>query len=74
MSFYVVAHQCLLSWLTPPSRLLLRIASQLKRVIQVIEAMPRNPGVDIIRLDDALGGTWGLPLQACKSWEVSFRC
>jgi hypothetical protein len=35
--------------------------------------MPRNLGVDIIRLDDALGNTWGLPLQACGSWEVSFH-
>ncbi|KAH6636439.1 hypothetical protein F5144DRAFT_179711 [Chaetomium tenue] len=51
------------------TRLLLRIASQLKRVIQVIEAMPRDLGVDIIRLDDAWGETWGLPLQACGSWE-----
>ncbi|KAK3295833.1 uncharacterized protein B0H64DRAFT_322065 [Chaetomium fimeti] len=51
------------------TRLLLRIAGQLKRVIQTIEAMPRNLGVDIIRLDDALGETWGLPLQACGSWE-----
>jgi hypothetical protein len=35
--------------------------------------MPRSLGVDIIRLDDALGETWGLPLQACGSWRVSFR-
>ncbi|EAQ91090.1 predicted protein [Chaetomium globosum CBS 148.51] len=43
--------------------------THLKRVIQVIEAMPRDLGVDIIRLDDAWGETWGLPLQACGSWE-----
>ncbi|KAG7294396.1 hypothetical protein NEMBOFW57_004467 [Staphylotrichum longicolle] len=54
------------------TRLLLHIADQMKRVVQVIEAMPRSLGVDIIRLDDALGETWGLPLQACEHWR-SFR-
>ena len=52
-------------------RLLLHIASQMKRVVDTLEAMPRGLGVSIIRLDDALGETWGLPLQACESWEVS---
>lgn len=45
----------------------------MKRVIQAMEAMPRQLDVDIIRLDDALGETWGLPLQACVSWDVSFQ-
>jgi hypothetical protein len=52
-------------------RLLLQIANQMKRVMDVLEAMPRALGVNIIRLDDALGETWGLPLQACESWRVS---
>ncbi len=52
-------------------RLLLHIASQMKRVVDTLEAMPRGLGVSIIRLDDALGDTWGLPLQACESWGVS---
>jgi len=34
--------------------------------------MPANLAVDIIRLDDATGETWGLPLQACDTWAVSF--
>jgi hypothetical protein len=42
----------------------------MKRVVQVIEAMPRHLNVDIIRLDDALGETWGLPLQGCSTWDV----
>ncbi|KAK0654833.1 hypothetical protein B0T16DRAFT_318731 [Cercophora newfieldiana] len=49
--------------------LLLHIASQMKRVLQVVEAMPRQLNVDVIRLDDALGQTWGLPLQGCSTWE-----
>lgn len=53
--------------------LLLQVANQMKRVIQAMEAMPRQLDVDIIRLDDALGETWGLPLQACVSWDVSFQ-
>ena len=51
--------------------LLLHISSQMKRVVDTLEAMPRGLGVSIIRLDDALGDTWGLPLQACESWGVS---
>lgn len=53
--------------------LLLQVANQMKRVIQAMEAMPRQLDVDIIRLDDALGETWGLSLQACVSWNVSFQ-
>ncbi|KAK1758072.1 hypothetical protein QBC47DRAFT_132577 [Echria macrotheca] len=49
--------------------LLVHIANQMKRVVQVIEAIPRQVDVDVIRMDDALGDTWGLPLQACGSWN-----
>ncbi|KAK3314160.1 hypothetical protein B0H66DRAFT_594935 [Apodospora peruviana] len=47
--------------------ILLHIANQMKHV-QVIDAIPRHVDVDIVCLDDALGDTWGLPLQACRSW------
>lgn len=53
--------------------LLLQVANQMKGVIQAMEAMPRQLDIDIIRLDDALGKTWGLLLQACVSWNVSFQ-
>ncbi|KAK4675721.1 hypothetical protein QC764_0081020 [Podospora pseudoanserina] len=52
--------------------LLLHIANQMKRVVQAIEAIPRHVDVDVVRRDDALGDTWGLPLQACRSWNRSF--
>ena len=53
--------------------LLLQVANQMKQVVQAMEAIPRQLDVDIVRLDDALGDTWGLPLQACTSWDVSFQ-
>ncbi|KAK0749999.1 hypothetical protein B0T18DRAFT_322194 [Schizothecium vesticola] len=49
--------------------LLLQVANQMKQVIQAMEAIPRQLDVDIVRLDDALGDSWGLPLQACTSWD-----
>ncbi|KAK4188868.1 hypothetical protein QBC35DRAFT_531289 [Podospora australis] len=51
------------------TRLLLHFANQMKRVVQVMEAIPHHVDLDIVRLDDALGDTWGLPLQGCKSWQ-----
>ncbi|KAK0702829.1 hypothetical protein B0H67DRAFT_449163, partial [Lasiosphaeris hirsuta] len=48
--------------------ILLHITNQMKRVVRVIDAIPLHVDVDIVRLDDALGDTWGLPLQACRSW------
>ena len=53
------------------TRLLFLIAHQMKQVLRAIEGIPSRLDVDIIRLDDALGETWGLPLQACGSWDVS---
>ncbi|KAK0618888.1 hypothetical protein B0T14DRAFT_565795 [Immersiella caudata] len=47
---------------------LMHIASQMKRFLRAIDAIPLHLNVDIVRLDDALGDTWGLPLQACGSW------
>ncbi|KAK4157975.1 hypothetical protein C8A00DRAFT_29046 [Chaetomidium leptoderma] len=67
--FLATCSQEMLAAIGRNTRLLLDIASQMKRVVHAIEAMPRSLGVDIIRLDDALGDTWGLPLQACGSWE-----
>ncbi|KAI1387742.1 uncharacterized protein F4822DRAFT_444337 [Hypoxylon trugodes] len=51
------------------SRSLLDITNQMKRIIRAIEAIPLHLTVDIIRFDDALGVTWGLPFQACSTWE-----
>ncbi|KAI1820856.1 hypothetical protein F4861DRAFT_545150 [Xylaria intraflava] len=50
------------------ARMLLDIANQMKHIARAIEAIPLHLTVDIIRLDDALGETWGLPMQACGSW------
>ncbi|KAL6699471.1 hypothetical protein J3F84DRAFT_185442 [Trichoderma pleuroticola] len=51
------------------TRVLLNIASQMKRVIRAIEAIPLHLTLDIVRLDDALGESWALPIQACQSWR-----
>ncbi|KAI1411106.1 hypothetical protein F5Y13DRAFT_201635 [Hypoxylon sp. FL1857] len=50
------------------TRALLNIASHMKRIQRAIDAIPLHLSVDIIRLDDALGETWGLPFQACGTW------
>lgn len=42
----------------------------MKRIIRAIEAIPLHLTLDIVRLDDALGESWALPLQACQSWAV----
>lgn len=41
----------------------------MKRILRAIEAIPLHLTVNIIRFDDALGESWGLPLQACDSWR-----
>lgn len=51
--------------------ILLNISRHIKRMVRAIEAIPLHLTIDIIRLDDALGQSWGLPLQACATWEVS---
>lgn len=43
----------------------------MRQVIRAIEAIPLHLTLDIIRLDDALGESWGLPFQACTQWQVS---
>lgn len=43
----------------------------MKRIIRAIEAIPLHLTLDIMRLDDALGESWALPIQACQSWTVS---
>ncbi|KAJ5063485.1 hypothetical protein J3E74DRAFT_472435 [Bipolaris maydis] len=55
--------------LKPPSRMLLDIASHMKGIARAIESIPLHLSVDIIRLDDALGESWGLPFQACQTWN-----
>ncbi|KAI0106388.1 hypothetical protein GGR51DRAFT_559805 [Nemania sp. FL0031] len=54
------------------TRLLLDITNHLKRIVRAVEAIPLHLTVGIIRFDDALGESWGLPIQACGSWD-SFR-
>ncbi|QYT05169.1 TPR_REGION domain-containing protein [Trichoderma simmonsii] len=51
------------------TRTLLNIASQMKRIIRAIEAIPLHLTLDIVRLDDALGESWALPIQACQNWK-----
>lgn len=43
----------------------------MKRIIRAIEAIPLHLTLDIVRLDDALGESWALPIQACQNWNVS---
>lgn len=50
--------------------MLLDIAAHMKSLARAIESIPLHLSVDIIRLDDALGESWGLPFQACQTWEV----
>ncbi|KAI1299458.1 hypothetical protein F5Y03DRAFT_250448 [Xylaria venustula] len=54
------------------TRAMLDVANQMRRIARAIEAIPLHLTLDIIRLDDALGESWALPLQACTTWE-SFR-
>lgn len=41
----------------------------MKRIVKSIEAIPLHLTVGIVRLDDALGESWGLPIQACGNWK-----
>jgi hypothetical protein len=43
----------------------------MEHIIRAIDAIPLHLSLDIIRLDDALGESWGLPFQACTQWHVS---
>ncbi|KAI0836303.1 hypothetical protein F5Y06DRAFT_106769 [Hypoxylon sp. FL0890] len=52
------------------TRALLDFSRQMKRIAQAMETIPLHLNVDIIRFDDAWGGTWGLPLQACGTWSA----
>ncbi|KAF5588330.1 general transcriptional corepressor ssn6 [Fusarium subglutinans] len=49
--------------------MLLDITAQLKHIIRAIEAIPLHLTLDIVRLDDAHGESWALPLQACTTWR-----
>lgn len=51
--------------------MLLGIHKMLKRLLRAIEAIPLHLSLGIVRLDDALGESWGLPIQACLSPWVS---
>ncbi|KAL6364712.1 hypothetical protein LRP88_00683 [Fusarium phalaenopsidis] len=50
------------------TRMLLGITNQLKRIMRAIEAIPLHLTLDIVRLDDAHGESWALPLQACRTY------
>lgn len=52
------------------TRMLLAITGQLKRIMRAIEAIPLHLTLDIVRLDDAHGESWPLPLQACRTWNA----
>ncbi|PTD11255.1 hypothetical protein FCULG_00002822 [Fusarium culmorum] len=52
------------------TRSLLEISGQLKQILKAIEAIPLHLTLDIVRLDDAHGESWALPLQACRTWDV----
>ncbi|UQC82685.1 uncharacterized protein CLUP02_08175 [Colletotrichum lupini] len=54
------------------TRLLLDMAAHMKRIARAVESIPLHLSLDIIRLDDALGESWGLPMQACQTWQ-SFK-
>lgn len=43
----------------------------MKRIARALEAIPLHLTLPIIRFDDALGESWGLPFQACTRWHVS---
>ncbi|KAI1278305.1 hypothetical protein F5Y07DRAFT_361388 [Xylaria sp. FL0933] len=62
----------MLNTISRNTRVLLDVANQMKRIARAIEAIPLHLTLDIIRLDDALGESWALPLQACTTW-ASFR-
>ncbi|CAF3500620.1 unnamed protein product [Fusarium graminearum] len=51
------------------TRSLLDISGQLRRILKAIEAIPLHLTLDIVRLDDAHGESWALPLQACQTWD-----
>lgn len=50
--------------------MLLNIQETMRRMVQLIESIPLHLSVPIIRLDDALGESWGLPFQACSDYMV----
>lgn len=50
--------------------MLLNIQETMRRMVQLIESIPLHLSLPIIRLDDALGQSWALPLQACSNYTV----
>lgn len=59
-----------LQMLMSPSQLLLSLQEKMQQVVRAIDAIPLHLTLEIIRLDDALGESWGLPFQACTQWHV----
>ena len=50
--------------------MLLNIQATMRRIAQGIESIPLHLSLPIIRFDDALGESWGLPFQACSDFMV----
>ena len=51
-------------------QLLLDVHIMMKRLIRAIEAIPLHLSLGIVRLDDGLGESWAIPLQACRTVGV----
>ncbi|KAJ2971192.1 hypothetical protein NUW58_g9484 [Xylaria curta] len=67
--FLVTCTKEMLEAIARNTRMLLDIANHMKRIVKSIEAIPLHLTVGIVRLDDALGVSWGLPIQACSHWD-----
>ena len=42
----------------------------MKRLVRAVEAIPLHLTLAVVRLDDALGESWALPYQACRTLHV----
>ncbi|KAI8666780.1 hypothetical protein NCS57_00904800 [Fusarium keratoplasticum] len=68
-TLFAKCSQEMLEAISRNTRMLLDITGQLKRIMRAIEAIPMHLTLDIVRLDDAHGESWALPLQACRTWN-----
>ena len=50
---------------------MLGIHATLKRIARAVDAIPLHIGLDIIRVEDALGDSLGIPFMACRDITVS---
>ncbi|KAF2233520.1 hypothetical protein EV356DRAFT_533738 [Viridothelium virens] len=61
--------QDILDTVSKNARLLLEIHSQVGNIARLMHLIPLQMIPPFIQLDDALGGSWALPLQACTDWQ-----